>query len=212
MSNLGPENAYIFRITHIDNVPWILDNGFHCRSSPHFDPDFVSIGNADLIQARYKRQVPIAPGGVLSDYVPFYFTPWSIMLLNIKTGYGGIRQVPNEDIVIFVGCLHDLATEGHQFIFTNQHAYPVTAEYFNDLSRLDRIDWELLRARDFKHDPEDPGKKERYQAEALIHRRLPVTALRGVACHSTRVQGQLQVSVAQRDLQLNVMPQPGWYF
>jgi len=27
MNNLGPEKAFIFRITHIENVPWILEHG-----------------------------------------------------------------------------------------------------------------------------------------------------------------------------------------
>ena len=40
--------------------------------------------------------------GTLNDYVPFYFTPFSIMMYNIKTGYGGIKHVPNEKIAILV--------------------------------------------------------------------------------------------------------------
>ena len=54
-------------------------------------------------------------------------------------------------------------------LFTNQHAYPVMAQYYNGLARLDQIDWAILQRRDFEHDPDDPGKKERYQAEALIY-------------------------------------------
>jgi len=212
MSGLTPENAFIFRITHIRNIPWMLDNGLHCRNSHLVDPNFISIGNTDLIQARHTREVPIAPGGVLSDYIPFYFTPFSIMMFNIKTGYGGIRHIPNEEIVILCGSLHDLAAMGRPFVFTNQHAYPVTAEYFNDLGELNCIDWQILRKRDFKHNPEDPGKKERYQAEALAYQQLPIADFRGVACHNPTVQAQLQNQVAQRGLQLNIISRPDWYF
>lgn len=97
-------------------------------------------------------------------------------------------------------------------MFTNQHAYPVAAEYFSDLAQLDRIDWPLLIARDFKHNPDDPGKKERYQAEALVHRQMPVTSLLGIGCHSLRVQAQLQQELARRKLTLTVTVQPSWYF
>ena len=87
MSNdLTAQKALIFRITHRDNVRWMLRNGLHCRNSAKRDPRFVSIGNQELIDKRNERQVPVAPGGTLSDYVPFYFTPFSPMLLNIKTG------------------------------------------------------------------------------------------------------------------------------
>lgn len=185
-ANLNPDKALIFRIVHRDNLPWILDHGLHCRSSNIFDPNYRNIGNPDLIAKRHHRIVPIPPRGTLSDYVPFYFTPYSIMLFNIKTGWGGLPHVPDEEIVILVSSLHALAERGIRFVFTNQHAYPVMAEYFSDLRRLDRIDWPILQNRDFKHDPDDPGKKERYQAEALIYRYHPVDALTGIACYTRR--------------------------
>ena len=50
MTNLTPENSYIFRITHRDNVRWILNNGLHCRNSNVQDPNFIQIGNAGLTE------------------------------------------------------------------------------------------------------------------------------------------------------------------
>ena len=76
-SELNPSNAFIFRITHIRNVPWTLANGLHCRQSDCTDPGFVTIGNPEIIVGRKTRTVPVPPGGTLSDYIPFYFTPLS---------------------------------------------------------------------------------------------------------------------------------------
>ncbi len=210
--NLNPEKALIFRIVHVDNVPWILDHGLHCRNSAVFDPHYRNIGNPDLIDRRHTRPVPLPPGGTLSDYVPFYFTPFSIMMLNIKTGYGGVAQVPNDDIVIFVSSLRRVAELGIPFLFTDRHAYPLMARYFDSLAHLDQIDWTSLQARDFKHDPDDPGKKERYQAEALIHREVPCDALLGIGCHSTKVEQILNAQLAAKNRSLKVVVQPNWYF
>jgi ssDNA thymidine ADP-ribosyltransferase DarT-like protein len=212
MSALNPEKALIFRITHIANVPWLLDHGLHCRNSSEFDPNFHNIGNPDLISRRHHRTVPVTPGGTLGDYVPFYFAPYSIMLYNIKTGYGGVPKQPKDQIVILVSSLRRVAELGIQFVFTNQHAYPVTAEYFNSLDDLRRVDWPLLQARDFRHDPEDPGKKERYQAEALIHRHLPVAGLLGIGCHGPGTHQQLQTELQRRNLSLQAVVRPSWYF
>jgi hypothetical protein len=211
MSALNPEKALIFRITHIANVPWMLDHGLHCRNSPEIDPGFRPIGNQDLISRRHHRIVPVPPGGTLSDYVPFYFTPYSIMLYNIKTGYGGVPKVPNNEIVILVSSLRKVAEMGIGFVFTNQHAYPLAAEYFNTLDDLARVDWPLLQSRDFQHNPEDPGKKERYQAEALVHRDLPVSGLLGIGCHSATAQQALQAELKNRNLSLEVVIRPRWY-
>jgi hypothetical protein len=207
---LTPEKGLIFRITHRDNVPWILDNGMHARNGK-FDPNYRNIGNLELIDRRARRVVDVLPGGTLGDYVPFYFTPFSIMMYNIKTGHN-VKQVPNEDIVIFASSLSHVSAQGVQFAFTNQHAYPPMARYFTDLVNLDEIDWPLLQSRDFKHDPDDPGKKERYQAEALMWKHVPLTALQSVCCYTSAVEQQLNAEIERRGLALKVGVRPSWYF
>lgn len=210
--DLKPEKALIFRITHRDNVPWLLDNGLHCRNSGIVDPKFVTIGNLDLIDRRQHRVVPIPPGGTLSDYIPFYFTPYSPMMLNIKTGYGGIRQRTNDEIVILIGSLHNLQEQQVDFIFTDRHAYLQAAQFSSDLSDLNQIDWEILQKRDFKRDSNDPEKIERYQAEALIHGNLPISALLGMVCYDSKNKAWIDDQVNQRDLNLKIVAKPDWYF
>jgi hypothetical protein len=212
MSNLGADKAFIFRITHIENVPWILQHGLHCRNASVSDPNYRDIGNPDLIAKRARRDVPIPPGGTLSDYVPFYFTPHSPMLLNIKTGYGGMKQTPMPDIVILVSSLRTVAAQAGAFVFTDRHAYLWTAEFFNDLGSLQRVDWDLIRRRDFKRDPDDPGKVERYQAEALVHQHLPVKALAGLACQSAVQAQRLAAEMEKMGHSLKVVVKPDWYF
>ena len=211
-NNLNAEKALIFRITHIANVPWILRNGLRCKNSDVQDPNFVRIGNLELIQRRTSRNVPVPPGGTLSDYVPFYFTPFSMMMYNIRTGYGGIRQFPNAEIVIIVSSLRGLAERGVTAAFSDRHAYLQTAQFFTSLQDLDEIDWGILQTRDFKRDVDDPEKTDRYQAEALVHRHLPVEHLAGIVCLS---ENEKRTLIAQREevgLELKIEARPNWYF
>lgn len=208
---LTKDKALIFRITHSDNVPWILDNGMYAQNGEKLDPKYRNIGNVELIDKRSRRVVPVQPGGTLSNYVPFYFTPYSIMLFNIRTGRS-VSQVPMDEIVIFVSSLPHIAKHGGKFVFTNQHAYPPVAKYFTALDDLDAIDWNLLNRRDFKQDPDDPAKKERYQAEALIWKYVPVQALLGVCCYSRATKEHMGHEVEKRGLAFNVAVQPKWYF
>jgi hypothetical protein len=211
-NSLSADKALIFRIVHLHNVPWLLDHGVHCRNSASVDPDYVSIGNAELITKRSSRQVPVPPGGTLSDYVPFYFTPYSPMMLNIKTGYGGIRKRANEEIVILASSLHRLSKLKVPFVFSDRHAYLQTARFSSNIVDLSWIDWGLLQRRDFKRDPNDSEKVERYQAEALVHTACPVEALVGIACYNQHVHDQLAAELAKRNLALKLVVQPGWYF
>ncbi len=213
MKDLNPQLARIFRIVHISNVPWILDRGgLHCHNSTDRDPNYVNIGNASLIDKRSRRYVPIPPGGPLSDYVPFYFTPFSIMMYNIKTGYGGITRRDDTDIVMFVSSVHRLEELGVSFVFTNQHAYAVDTEFYNDLQHLGEIDWPLLQTRDFKTDDKDPGKQLRYQAETLIHKYVPLEAILGIACVNDVIRKNLEVLLEERTIELAVRSKPTWYF
>jgi hypothetical protein len=210
--NLNPEKALIFRIVHVANVPWILRHGLHCRNSPEQDPHYVNIGSASLIDKRSRHAVPIPPGGTLSDYVPFYFTPFSIMMYMIHTGYGGITRRANQDIVIFVSSLPRVRELGLPFVFTDQHAYAAGTDYFSDLAQLTRVDWPLLQSKNFKTDDTDPGKQLRYQAEALVHRHVPLAALSGIGCHSDPVKQKLESLIAESGQQLTVKTTPSWYF
>ena len=130
--DLNPKKALIFRITHRDNIPWILDHGLHSANSKTLDANYINIGNADLIGKRNVRPVPQPPGGTLGDYVAFYFTPFSIMLFNIKTGWGGIRKRENQEIAMMVTSLNTLQERGVPFLFTDRHAYLATAQFFSD--------------------------------------------------------------------------------
>ena len=210
--NLNLEKALIFRITHISNVPWILRNGLHCKNSDVRDPNFVMIGNLELIQRRTGRRVPVPPGGTLSDYILFYFTPFSMMMYNIRTGYGGIRQFPNSEIVIMVSSLRGLAERGVAAVFSDRHAYLQTARFFTSLEDLDKIDWGILQRRDFKRDVDDPEKTDRYQAEALVYRHLPVEHLAGIVCRSENEQQTLEQQREEVKLELKIAAQPKWYF
>ena len=209
--DLTPEKALIFRITHIGNVHWLLDHGLHCASSDVRDPDFRRIGNLDLIAKRAYRVVPIPPGGTLDDYVPFYFTPCTPMLYNIKTGYQGVGRVPMRDIVVLVSSLRRLAEHDVEFVFTDRHAYLQTAEFSGDLARLASLDWQSWRVRDFKRNPDDPSKMERYQAEALVHRHLSMDGLIGLASYGSAQQEALEAEIARRGLELRVVTRPEWY-
>lgn len=205
---LNPQKALIFRIVHKDNVDEVLKNGCHCRSTVAAAGGYVEIGNQELIAKRMLREVPCPPGGVLSDYVPFYFTPYSPMLYNIKTGYG-VPQQPMADIVILVASLRKLSDQGVPFVFSDRHAYLKTAQFSNDLADLDRIIWSVLQARDFRRD--DLDKFEKYQAEALVHKNVPVSALLGIACYNSMARDHIKDVATDHGVAVEVIANKSWF-
>jgi hypothetical protein len=86
------------------------------------------------------------------------------------------------------------------------------ANFYSGLADLDKIDWPLLQARDFRRDPEDPAKFERYQAEALVHRHLPINGLLGIVCYTEDSRQTIGQQLQARNLNLPVHVRTGWYF
>jgi hypothetical protein len=209
--NLTKERAAVFRVTHIDNLRWILRNGLCCVSSGNLDPDFIAIGNPDIISKRFHRRVPVPPEGSLDDYVPFYFTPCSMMLLNVVTGYG-VPQRNKDEIVILVSSIPNLQSKGVAFVFTDKHALVAYARFFNEVARLDEVDWALLNARDFARSDADPGKGDRYQAEVLAHQYVPTTALLGIACYSETSRARVVSMLQEAEIDLQVIVKREWFF
>jgi hypothetical protein len=210
--SLDAAKGLIFRITHIDNVGWLLRNGIHCRNSSVRDPNFREIGNRDLIAKRAHRTIPVPPAGTLSDYVPFYFTPWSPMLMNITTGFNGTPLTQSADIAILVSKVSLLQTGGQMFLITDSHAYLQTATFTPGIAGLRRVDWGLLQVRDFKRSDADPGKFDRYQAEALVHRHVPVAALAGIIVHGPVAHARMQAELRRLALSVKLVQDPDCYF
>lgn len=215
MAEQGPRasrRVLIYRLTHIANVPWILNNGLHALSTGVRDPDFVPIGNPDLIVKRQYRPVGTGPGGTLDDYVPFYFGTHSAMLYNIQTGRVAGVDATQRDLVHLVSSIEQVQNAGVPFVFTDRHAYVANAEFFISVEDLNLLDWDLIRSRDFRRDPNRPDKLERRAAEFLVHQHLPVTGLLGMACYDEATCARIRAEVVQRGLDLHVEVRRTWYF
>ena len=206
--HLTQDRALIFRIVHKGNMPGLLALGCQCQSATTGPTRYHEIGNQDLIARRRLREVPCAPGGPLSDYVPFYFTPFTPMMLNIKTGWN-VPKRPLSEIVILVSSLHKLKEMNIEFIFSDRHAYLRTALFSKDLKDLHRIIWETLQVRDFRKG--NIERSEKYQAEALVHRHFPMDALLGIICYNEEIKAEIQSEASKRGVLAKVIAQPEWY-
>lgn len=211
MTWLNAHDGYVFRIIHRKNLDWVLHHGLYCQSSEILDPDFVAIGSGEIIERRNNRHVPIDPGGELADYVSFYFTPCSPMLYRIVTGYN-VKRVDRTDIVILVSTVNRLRDRVIPFVFTDRHALVAYAGFYGPEDDLSVIDWGLLQQRDFSRDPEDPDKLERYQAELLVHRHVPIDAITGIACYNDEVVSKISEMVGQTGIDVPVRVGKGWFF
>lgn len=166
-------------MTHIDNLPIILRDGMYAPNVKTY-PEYINIGDVSLIEQRGVFYVPISPGGVLAEYVPFYFGGHSPMLLNIKTGHRGVQKREQREIVFL--CTHiDIVTQVcPEFCFTDGHAKDRMTAFFNNLVDLDKVDWTAVEEQYWYSTEDKPDRMRRKQAEFLIKTHVPISCISGI--------------------------------
>ena len=175
-----PEKLFIFRMTHIRNIPFIAANGLWSKLSEVLDPDYTPIGNPSIIDRRTSKQVIASPpGGMLGEYIPFYFSGHSPMLLNIATGYG-VPKVSQRDIVFIVCDAVEIAMAGIPFCFTDGNAAHSITQFYNSFISLDKLDWSTIRSTVWHNTDEDFDRVRKKMAEFLVKDHIPANMIKGI--------------------------------
>jgi hypothetical protein len=201
---------FLYRMTHIENVPHVLKHGLTHRDSPNQNPNFVPIGDGQLIS---KRATYLLPNQTrLGDYIPFYFGPRMPMLYVIQRGFSGVPAVSPEKIVYCISSVADImACQSVSFLFTDGHAYDgfstcFGADRVDELNQL--IDWKAVNNK-YWQDENDLDLKRRKEAEFLLLGDLPVSAIRGYVVYADIAAKRLVEMGVSAD---KVVTRPDYYF
>lgn len=175
----------------------------------------VEIGYDHIKQRRAHRVVPCGVGGTLADYVPFYFAPRSPMLYAITRGLVSAEAACTEQIVYLMSSTQTLRGAGLTVIASNRHAelgYAEMTDRDGDLEDSNFIDWPLMTARYWNNTPDDPDRKERRQAECLVHPHVPWQVIEGIATKTERARAQAEHTLGTAGLSTPVIVSADWYF
>ena len=186
---------YLYRMTHIDNIPHILRNGITHRSDATANPQYVAIGNTELITKRMMESVTTEEGDVFSpgDYIPFYFYARMPMLYNIQHGYG-VKRVSAEDIVYMVLKIEDVVKNAQEpFYFSDGHAVSRNLVKFYGRSSMDRID-QILDQDAIKNDDwgDDYYVGIRKQAEFFVKGPIKTECIEMLVCYNESAKTRLE--------------------
>jgi hypothetical protein len=211
-----PNPTWIYRLVHVDCLPTLLTRGaLHApNQTPQDGLPYRAIHNVQVQANRQLRQVPCGPRGTVHDYLPFYFGPLSVMLLNLKSGRVAGYTEGQAPLVYLLTTAQDVAAAGRNFVFTDGHGLATFTTWLDDLAQLPRVDWSMVGERYWADTPQDNDRQRRKQAEFLVHGALDWDLLRGIgvlgAATKTQVEGILGQFPHRK--QLPVTLKPGWYY
>lgn len=180
-----PNPTLIIHMTHVSNLPKIVASGglLATATLQHSSVDYVNVAYSSIQQQRAAKLVPCGPGGSLHDYVPFYFARRSPMLYTINKG-----NVPCEggqdNIIHLISTAQEVVSSGLGFVFSDGHGIMAYTRFYDDLDKLDSVDWDMIGAKYWHDTAEDGDRKRRKQAEFLVYGKFPLGKVSHVVVRS----------------------------
>lgn len=196
-------------MTHIENIPHILQNGITHTTSEYANPDFVPIGDGSLITTR--NNFILNNGTRLGEYIPFYFGVRTPMLYVVQNGFNMVAPTSAENIVYCVSSVQKIIDLQLDFVFTDGHAVDGFSSQYTvaDIQNIDAIlDKNAINAKYWK-DENDLDKKRRKEAEFLVLGDISLHAILGYITYNENAKNKIINFGADAT---NVLIKPEIYF
>jgi hypothetical protein len=206
----------VYRFIHIDNLAVVLRRA--ALHAPRHVPDdghvYKTIHNVDIQDERRRTLIPCGPGGVIHDYVSFYFGPRTPMLLQLHTGRAGGYTQTQTPLIYLISTAQAINASGAQFVFSDGHGIASFTAWKDDLAQLDEVDWTAVNSRYWADTVEDPDRQRRKQAEFLVHRSCPWELIREIAVVNDNMKRRVEQILAEFPEQLRrpVRVRPELYY
>jgi len=211
----APSPRPIYRIIHVDNLSILLQRGgLHAPNhTPSDGRTYKTIHNADIQQQRRIIEIPCGPGGVIHDYVSFYFGYLSPMMFQLKTGQVPGYDEGQEPLIYLASTAQAVADNGVGYVFSDGHGIASYTSWYDNLADLDKVDWDMVSQRYWSDNINDLDRQRRKQAEFLVHEFCDWSLIQEVAVINDEMKTKVETIMAS-------FPQPrrpvsirrNWYY
>ena len=204
----------IYHISHIRNLSNIIkENGLWCDSeSVRRNLQPFEIAYTEIKERRTRKQIPIPPGGVLADYVPFYFCNRSPMLYTIQMGNVPAYHDGQENILHLVSSAETVFQANLPFVFSDGHAVVSLSIFYNNLNDLTEVDWRVIQSWSWRDTIKDNDRRRRKQAEFLVKQHCPWQLIEEIGVINNTVRDQVTTLLGEAQHRPVVSVRRQWYY
>ena len=136
------------------------------------------------------------------------------MLYTISRGNVPEYQEGQEPVVHLVSSVEIVRTfrPPVQWLFTDGHAVIDLSNYYNDVTDLDKIDWDIMGRRYWADTLEDGDRERRRQAEFLVYQFFSWRLVSKVAVMNQEMSGRVNAILAATEHKPAIAVEKGWYY
>lgn len=235
-------DRFIFRQVYAGDLSRFLTDG-EIRSKNHALPQSChQTSYQDIVDRRGTAEFVMPCGGVVNDYVPFYFSPLTSFTYTIHRGNVPLRSpdgahlgiARDDERIFFVCSTEHLRDSGLEFCFSD---FPLNSQVpqpcieqsldrmeqhvhwgvFDDSPRVARIQ-EIGYAgvckyfKNWDDPPEWQLRSQKRMAEFLVRGALPLNYVSCIVAKSVDMRDNLQLQMDASDWNIPILSKPGCYF
>jgi hypothetical protein len=211
-----PDQITLYRLVHVETLETLLTRG--ALHAPNWTPDdglgYRTIHSVSVQMSRHNWPIPCGPGGTCHDYVPFYFGPLSVMLLNLKTGRVAGYTEGQDPLIYLTTTVARVRDAGCRFVFSDGHGPARITDYYDDLGKLDQVDWDIVGERYWLDLQDDNDRQRRKQAEFLVWKLLDWSLIEGIGVLNQQAKARVEAILDRHPdrSRPNVQVKGPWYY
>lgn len=211
-----PTPTRVYHFTRVEHLTTIVQSSLLCDSQAQAAGVLtIEVGNTGIKIRRANREVPVRPGGVVADYVPFYFATRSPMMYAIDMGNVPGYTAGTDRLIYLATTVEKRLEAGLDPVLTDRNAVLDYAEFsqIRDGEPGDGfVDWPLMEERYWFDTETYPDRRERRMAECLVPGVVPWDAILFVGAKSQTVVDEVRGLLGSAQNVPRVAARPGWYF
>ena len=225
-----PNPIFLFHFTAFGNLESIFVSGA-IKAKNVLRVENVKSVNIACDNIQRKRAVTFVgeTGKTLHDYVPFYFAPRSPMLYSITHNNVPEAEETDQDNFVYlvssVDNIRDL-----QFVFTDYQAIVTYASFYNELTKLDKVCWDLICGEPHFPKPSSPfcgyckyflnndmdpryvKRKEARLAEFLVLSQVPIDKICMIVVKNQEKKELVENLLHGHGINITIEIRADWYF
>ncbi|BDQ30604.1 Appr-1-p processing protein [Nitrosopumilus zosterae] len=191
-------SRYLFYITHIDNIPSMLQNGILSHNLIEQENlDYTPIYDREIVSNRKEKMVN---GKSLWHFANLYFQPRNPMLYRVT-----MEKSP--DVIAVVAVDKKILDTSNAFITDGNAASEPTKFYPNTNFKI--IEKQISRITDLQWWTESNATKRQIMAECLVPERIPPEFIRAIYVSNHELADKIRQSVSSS---VSVIPEPSMFF
>lgn len=233
---------FVFRQVHKDDLKLFLDDG-EIRAKNHGNPQAChQTSYQTLVDRRGTAAFQMPCGGVVNDYVPFYFSPITAFTHTIQKGNVRVTSPTGEylgqscqdDRIFFVARVQDFSNSDLVYCFSD---YPLVSQapaptLESNLNNIEsHVHWDVfdespvvakIREIGFEgvgqfyfnkaNPPARMTRSQKRRAEFLVKSSVPLSIIVCIVVISDRIRDELQTVMDASEWSIPIYTKRGCYF